>query len=106
MSEIKVKITHLVKKYANDEVLNQILKDLDFDLESFDSDKYSFLDVHEARLATNRKMNNVVYGLEETVNNIKNSNTPVIVTNLIEKLDREAIIYTDINYSILFGIIK
>lgn len=106
MNNAKEKISRLIQKSSNDETLIFIFNDQTFNLDSFVSDKADFLDVHEVRLATNKKMNIIVIGLEEAVNKIRKTDIPVIVTNLVDKQDKEVIIYTDPDYTILLGVIK
>ena len=105
MENNKTKLIQLISTYTTNKVLIELFKNNDFELKAFSRTKDDFLDVEETRLLNTIELKNEVFGFRQMIENVKNSINKTVVTNLVTKNDREVIIYTDENYSLLYGII-
>jgi len=85
--------------------LKKIFEDNNFDLEYFERNRESVLDDLESRLSISRLTGTNIRRLEHAVEEIKKSNDPIILTNLVSRGEESLIIYTDDNVSKLFGLI-
>ena len=107
MQESKSKIIDLLKKDKRSlKLIKIITEDPSIEISSFSQSKEEVLDVYEIYLSNNMQMGIVTNGLKEVIENIKACNEKKIVLASIAKEGYSPIIvYTNEDYSILFGVI-
>jgi len=105
MQNAKLKIIQLLQGVNGFDILKEDIKDESFELNTFEQPKEEFLTTLKIYFANNNQRGEVVVGLKEMIENVKQSNTEVVITNSIQKAEKAITIYTDSTYSEILGII-
>jgi hypothetical protein len=105
MDDIKLKLQALIANSRAYSAVDKILKEETVDINRTQQPKLEFLGVHERRLKRTMQRGKVVPGLEELIDNLKNTNAQVVIIYSIWNDKYAFAIYTDDAYSKILGVI-
>ena len=105
MDDIKLKLQALIANSGAYSSVDKILKEETVDISRTQQPKSEFLGVHERRLKRTMQRGKVVPGLEELIDNLKNTNAQVVIIYSIWNDKYAFAIYTDDAYSKILGVI-
>jgi hypothetical protein len=105
MDNIKSKLQELIANSGAYSAVGKILNEEIVDMDRVQWPKSEFLEVHQLRLTHTMQRNTVVPGLEELIDNLKNTDAQVVTIHSIWNDKYAFAIYTDDAYSKVFGVI-
>jgi hypothetical protein len=105
MDNIKLQLQALIANSGAYSAVVKILKEETVDIDRTQWPKSAFLEVHELRLKHAMQRSKVVPGLQELIDNLKNTDAQVVTIHSIWNDKYAFAIYTDDAYSKVFGVI-